>query len=310
MVDAFTLYLVGIGVLGVGFFAVYVYYEFQTAAGRPYRQRGVTRRGITGATVVPLATVLLFGFVGEVNIFASDDVLRAVGYATVVLLFVFAAGLIGLNISHTLGRRWRRLHPDNDVPTGTLESGEVACTGEVTAAAVGTAPVTDRRAVCWSWHVEVLNPHGVGSKGDQFTTVEADQGGVTFAVDDGTGPVLVDPKEATLDLSSTRALSFDSEDGPPPAFPNPAPKVERTHDDKPRTYEESIVAPGDRVAIAGTASETADGLLVSGPDAHVAIGSLSTVATRYRNKALLYGLAGVVGVGVAVDWLAALYGVF
>lgn len=306
MVDAFTLYLAGLGVVGVGFVTVYVYYEFETAAARPYRDRGVTQHGMAIASLVPLGTVLLFGFVGDVNIFTSTGL----AYPTLGLLFVFAAGLLGLNICHTLGRRWRRLHPDNDVPTGCLKPGAVACMGEVTDTAVGTAPVTDREAVCWSWHVEVWNPHGVGSEGDQFITVAAGDGGVTFTVDDESGPVRVDPSEATLDLTTTRRHSFDADESAPEAFPNPAPEVERTHSDKRRRYEESIGTPGDHVAIAGTAAHTDEGLTVVGPDAHVAIGSLSTVANRYRNKAATYGLGGLLGTLIAVDWLAALYGVF
>ncbi len=313
MVDAFTAYLVVFGALPVALMAAYVYYELDTAAGQSLRRRGVTQRGITVATAVPLGTVLLFGAVGDVNVFASDQVLWAVGYPTVGLLLVFAAGMVGLNICHTLGRRWRRLHPDNDVPTGSLDPGEVACTGEVGAEPVGTAPVTEREAVCWSWSVEVLDPHSVGNvylQPEKWATVEDDESGVSFVVDDGSGPVRVDPAGASLDLAATRTRSFDAGATPPEDWPDPAPTVERTHGDKPRTYEESIAVPGDTVAVAGHAVEGNDGLVVSGPDTHVAIGSLATAARRYRTRAAVYGLAGVVGVAVAVDWLAALYGVF
>lgn len=305
MPAAFTLYLVGLGLVGVGFFTVYVYYEFDTAAGRPYRERGVTQRGITLATLLTLGLVLTFGFLGDVNIFAS----AGVGYPTIGLSFVLAAGFLGLNSCYTLGRRWRRLHPDNDAPTGSLGPGEVACTGAVTDATVGAAPVTGRGACCWSWSVEVLNPYGVGSNGDQYVTVDGGDGGVVFTIDDGSGPVRIDPEGATLDLGATRTRSLEPDEQPPEAFQSPAPDAERTHGDKSRTYEESIVAPGDQVAIAGTARTTDDGLVVGGGDTHVAIGSLSTVATRYRNRAAMYGIAGLLGVVVGVRWLATLYGV-
>lgn len=306
MADPLELYLLAVAGMVVFFAAAYVYYELQTPAGRPLRERGVTKRGIVVATVGTLGTIVVFGFLGNVDISANP---RGLGYATIGISIPLVLGYLGLNISHTLGRRWRRLHPDNDVPTGSLEPGEVACMGEVTGAAVDAAPVTGRDACCWSWSVEVLNPYGVGSNGDQYVTVDGGDGGVVFTIDDGSGPVRIDPEGATMDLGATRTRSLEPDEQPATGFQSPAPDVERNHADKSRTYEESIVAPGDHVAIAGTAT-TDDGLVIGGESTHVAIGSLGNVATRYRNQAAMYGLGGLVGVGVGVRWLAALYGVF
>lgn len=307
MADAFTVYLVVLGALPIVFMAVYVYYELDTAAGRPLRKRGITQRGIAMSVILTLSTVLALGFLGTVDIFAPETNLRAIGLVAVVDSLLLGAGLLGLNASHTFARRWRRLHPDNDTPTGRLGHGEVACTGEITDAAVGQAPVTGRDAVCWSWTVEVVNPHGVGSQGDQFVAVDGGDGGVTFTLDDGSGPVRVDPGGATLDLGATWGRSFGAEE--PPAFDPPAPTVERSHGDKPRRYEETIAAPGDRVAVAGTAQQTADGLVISGEETHIAVGTLSTVPERYRNKAAMYGLGGLIAVGTALQWLGSLFGV-
>ena len=154
-----------------------------------------------------------------------------------------------------------------------------------------------------------MNPYGVGSNGDQYVTVDGGDGGVVFTIDDGSGPVRIDPEGATMNLGATRTRSLEPDEQPATGFQSPAPDVERNHADKSRTYEESIVAPGDHVAIAGTAT-TDDGLVIGGESTHVAIGSLGNVATRYRNQAAMYGLGGLVGVGVGVRWLAALYGVF
>ncbi|MBX0325378.1 hypothetical protein EGH21_20330 [Halomicroarcula sp. F13] len=84
--------------------------------------------------------------------------------------------------------------------------------------------------------------------------------------------------------------------------------MERDHRDKPRRYAESVVAPDDHVAVAGTVRETDDGLVL-GEDVHIAVGSLSTAATRYRNRAAMYGVAGTVGVLVGLRALALVFGV-
>lgn len=304
-----TWFLLVLGLLPVAFTAVVVYYEHDTAAGRQLRKRGVTQRGITAATVLSLGTVLAFGFLGDSNIFDPAVDVRGIGYATIGFLVPYVLGLLGLNIALTHARRWRRLHPDNDVPTGSLGTGEVACTGEVTDANVGTAPVTDRAAVCWSWSVEVLDPHGVSDIGqrEQWVTIDGGDSGVTFAIDDGSGPVRVDPENATLDLGATRSVPLDADESP--SFGSPAPDVERDQSDRERCYEESIAAPGDHVAVAGAAQRTDDALVVGGEDAHVAVGTLSTVASRYRTKAAMYGVAGLAGTIVGLDLLSGLYGV-
>ncbi|MDS0259427.1 E3 ubiquitin ligase family protein [Haloarcula sp. S1CR25-12] len=304
-----TWFLLALGLVPIGFMAVYVYYELETAAGRSLRRRGVTQRGITAATVVSLGTVLAFGFLGPVNLFASGDAVEAVGYPTLGLLIPYVLGLLGLNVALTNARTWRRLHPDNDVPTGSVAPGAVACTGEIAGGEVGAAPVTGRDAVCWSWSVDVLDPHGVGDVGqrEQWATVDGSDGGGVFVVDDGSGPVRVDPDGATLDLWAERAVPLDADE--PPSFDSPAPDVERTHGDRQRRYEESVLTPDDHVAVAGTARETSDGLTVAG-DSYVAVGTLSTAATRYRNSAAVYGVVGLVDIAVSVRLLAGLYGVF
>jgi len=308
MVGPLTLYAVLVAGMVVFFAAAYVYYESQTAVGRPFRKRGVTPTGLTVAVVLTLSTVVALWLLGSTEVLHPEADLRVVGVRVLAISFPLVVGLVGLNAGYTLARRWRRLHPDNDVPTGDLAPGTVACTGTVTTAATGAGPVTGREAVCWSWSVEVQNPHGdpTTQPARQSTTVDGGDGGVVFTVDDGSGPVAVDPSDATLDLVSTRSLSFDADSGPDIDFPNPAPKVERTHDDKARTYEESIAAPGDPVALAGTATRKDRGLVVGGPDAHVAVGSLATVSNRYRTSAAAYVTAGLVGVAIGL-WLQSTY---
>jgi len=216
MVGPLTLYAVLVAGMVVFFAAAYVYYESQTAVGRPFRKRGVTPAGLTVAVVLTLTTVAALWLLGSTEVLHPEADLRVVGVRVLAISFPLVVGLVGLNAGYTLARRWRRLHPDNDVPTGDLAPGTVACTGTVTTAATGAGPVTGREAVCWSWRVEVQNPHGdpTTPPARQSTTVDGGDGGVVFTVDDGSGPVAVDPSDATLDLVSTRSLSFDADSGP------------------------------------------------------------------------------------------------
>lgn len=310
MAGALTLYLLVVAAMVVCFAAAYAYYQ---AAAMPANAlpAGLTPRDVVGVTVATLTVVVSMGVLGNVAFFDPETGVRGVGMLAIASSLPLVLGLVGLASSRTFARRWRRLYPDNDVPTGSLSPGRVACTGTVTDAVVGTAPVTDRAACCWAWDVEVRDPHGVEGMsrgGEQWIVRDGGVGGVRFAVDDGSGPVWVDPDGATAELGNTRTLALDADERPPSDFLNPAPKVEHDHRDKPRRYEESIVDPGDLVAIAGTARQTEDGLVV-GEDTHIAVGSLSTAATRYRNRAAMYGVAGVIGVAVGLRALAGVLGV-
>lgn len=311
MTDALTLYLVAVAGTVVLFAAAYAYYQADAMPGHAL-PAGLTPRSVTWVTVVTLTVVLAFGFLGDVSFFNTETDVRGVGMLVIGSSIPLVLGLVGLASGVAFTRQWRRLHPNNDVPTGSRSAGEVACAGPVTDAAVGTAPVTGREACCWSWSVEVRDPFGVegmSKSREQWVVREGGVGGVRFCVDDGSGPVWVNPRDATVDLDSERRIALASDEPPPESFPDPAPDVERDHRDKPRRYDESVVGPGDYVAIAGTARETADGVVLD-EDVHVATGTLETVASRYRNRAAMYGLAGVVGVIVGVRWLAAVLGVF
>lgn len=309
MAGALTLYLLVVAGMVVCLAGAYVYYE---AAAMPNSAlpAGLTPRDGAAITVVTLVVVVAMGFLGDVTFFDPETDVRGVGMLVLGSSIPLVLGLAGLASCRTFVRRWRRLHPDDDVPTGSLSPGAAACTGEVTDAAVDSAPVTGREACCWSWNVEVLDPHGVGDVGqrEQWVVRDGGVGGVRFAVDDGSGRVCVDPDDATVDLAATRTLALDADESLSADFPNPAPKVERDHRDKPRRYEESVVGPGDHVAVAGTARPTDDGLVLGG-DVHVAVGSLSTAASRYRNRAAIYGVAGVAGVVVGLRALALVLGV-
>lgn len=311
MADPLTLYLVAVAGTLVFFVGAFVYYEAAAAPGQTLRNRGLTPGRATGAVVVTFGVVTAFGFLGTRTLGLETDV-ESLGYTVLAWSLPLLFGLLGVGASYGFGRRWRRLRPSEDVSTGNVTTGAVACTGPVTDERVDTAPVTGRAAVCWSWSVEVEDPHGAAAAGQskRWATVDGGAGGVRFAVDDGSGRIWVDPDAATLDLTAERAIRLGEGDRPPESFGNPAPDVERNHRDKPREYTETVLTVGDHVAVAGTATTDADGEpIVAGVDAHVAVGTLSTVADRYRRRAVLYALGGVLGIAVGLWGLAGTFGV-
>lgn len=310
MADPLALYLGLVAATFVVLAGAYAYYQADAMPSGAL-PAGLTPRAGASVTVATLAVVIGFGFLGDVAVFDPETDVRGLGMAVIGASIPLVLGFAGLASCQALARRWRRLHPDHDGSTGSCTTGTVACSGPVTDAAVGRAPVTDREACCWSWSAEVRDPfgvEGVSNAGEQWVVREGGVGGVRFCVDDGSGPVWVDPEGATMDLGDRRQVALAADERPPDSFPNPAPDVERTHRDKRRRYEESIVVPGDHVAIAGMARETGDGIVLA-DDVHVAAGTLETVASRYRNRATLYGVAGLGGVAVGLWALAAVLGV-
>jgi len=311
MADALGLYLVAVAAVTLCFVGALAYYEAAAAPEQTIRKRGLTPRWVAAAFVAAVGTVVAFGFLGDVNAFALGGDIRGFGLVAMLFGLSLLLGVLGIGAGHGQGRRWRRFHPDNDEPTGAVTPGRVACTGQVTDAATATAPVTGREGCCWSWSVEVLDPYGASAAGqrEQWATVAGGVGGVTFDIDDGSGPLAVEPTGATVDLAAERTLHLAADERPPDSFGTPDPDVERMHRDKPRRYTETLLAPGDRAAVAGVAGRSDGGLVVAGDDTHVAVGSLATAAKRYRNRAVLYGFGGLVGVAVGLWGLAGLFGV-
>ncbi|WP_424002716.1 GIDE domain-containing protein [Haloarcula salina] len=311
MTAALGLYLVVLAAVVLFFVGALAYYQAAAAPGQALRKRGLTPRWVAAAFVASFGVVVGFGSLGDVNVFALGGDIRGFGFVVTLFGVPLLLGLLGLGAGYGQGRRWRRFHPTNDAPTGAVTSGTVACTGPVTDTETATAPVTGREGCCWSWSVEVLDPHGASAAGqrERWATVAGGVGGVPFEIDDGSGPLAVDPTGATVDLAAERTLRFAADERPPDSFGTPDPDVERMHGDKQRRYTETLLAPGDHAAVTGTATRSEEALVVAGDHTHVAVGSLATAATRYRNRALLYACGGLVGVAVGLWGLTGLFGV-
>jgi len=309
MADALTLYLVAVAGTVVFFFAAFVYYEADATPGQTLDRKGLSPERVTTGVVLSFAAVAALALRGSTPPPLSDG-FEGFAYTVLGWSLVLLFGLLGLGAAYGFARRWRRFHPDNDTPTGAVGGGPVACTGTAIADEGGTAPVTGREAVCWEWSVEVLDPDGVSEVGqrERYRVVDGGSDGIVFTVDDGTGPIRIDPTGGTVNPTAERSVALDAGESPPERFTNPAPDVERQHADKAREYTESVIAPGDTVAVSGTARAGDTTPVVEG-DASVTVGTLATAATRYRRRALLYTAGGLVGVCVGLWGLAGTFGV-
>jgi|GEM_PF-2038763 len=292
----FALVALAGGVLLAGI----VYYWTEGGAAPVRTRHGLTPLRSAVAVVVGLA---VSGLV--VAAVAVDLSTVLVGRRPVLRVGIWVVLVVGgceaLTGAYGFARRWRSFRPDAIVPTGAVTDGAVTVTGTVTDAETGSAPVTGRTAACWSWTVSVTGP-GLRnpSEDDHHGTVDGGTGGVPFAVDDGTGPLRVDPVGATLDLVDERSVTVESERDRPTGFANPAPDTERDYADRPREYAESVLQPGSTVTVRGRLTDEDGTPTLGGSETVVVAGRPERITARYRRRAIGYAIAGVVGVAVGV----------
>lgn len=99
--------------------------------------------------------------------------------------------------------------------TGPETDGHVAVTGLVSGESAVETPFFERLAVAWEWEVAVQNRNGTNYEGRRAWAVErTGQGGVPFVLDDGSGPLRVDPSDARLELVDERTEERDPGSGP------------------------------------------------------------------------------------------------
>lgn len=296
MLSPSTLSLLVVAAVFVGVFAAFAYYQSAAAdAPRLYRY-GLTPRRTTVASVLALLAAAVVAAV-RLDTLLLDRRTVAVLALWTLLLVTSANGVAG---AAGFAQRWRAFHPASAVPTGAVSPGPVAVSGTATDEAVARAPVTGRDACCFVWRVTVEDPYvgtEMGETGD-FREVAAGQGGPTFALDDGSGPVHIDPAGARLDIGGEQTVELAAGDVLPRPHTDAISDVEFDHGDSVRRYTERVAGPGDSLAVAGEAVRRDGRVLVT--DAIVTTGSLSQSAERYRARALLYGVAGLGGMLVAL----------
>lgn len=290
----------------VGMLAALVYYAPTPDIARWRRRWGVSRRGATVAVVTGSAAVVALGMVGTVPV-SDPERFETFGYGVLLFSAPLFAGLLALSGTVGFGRRWRRLR--SGARADAASRGPIVASGVVSADDAATSPVTGRDAVCWTWHVEVYDPHGVeGITNANWETMATASGGVPFAIEDSDDKVSIDPKDAQFDLRATGSVPLNAGESPPDDFGDPIRSVEADYGDQERRYHESVLALGDQVTVVA-ARDAHDGTMLSGRDVRLAAGTPSSVRSRYRDRAVLLLLGGVGGVWIGFWGLTLLVGV-
>jgi hypothetical protein len=143
-----------------------------------------------------------------------------------------------------------------------------------------SAPITDRPAFAWGWEFYSHSRFGPGSGG--WSGVDAGTDSVPFTIDDGSGPIQVDPSNAELDLSEEKTVEC-APDSPPDGA---AAAIDLDVGGKQFRFVERILPPGGQVTAIG---EPSDGSL--NPDLLI-VGDRGAVLRRYGYRVFKYGIGG------------------
>jgi hypothetical protein len=235
---------------------------------------------------------------------------------------VFVLGVVSLSIA-VANADWYRAITLPVSETGYVREGPVQVAGEarpVDAPLIG--PVSDEPCLAYAVTVKERRwlPNSHGSSSTQ-APIAIDSDATRFVVDDGTGPVLVDP--AAADVRPARlstvardvTLDVDGDESPPK-------HVRETFDDlgigpsgNDRRYREDHIQPGETVHVVGSCRSVAHGyernrVITEAGDAPafvVASGDTEAVSASVRRS--VRGAAGI-GCALAVSgamltlWLA------
>ncbi|WP_276258844.1 GIDE domain-containing protein [Haloglomus litoreum] len=287
------------------------------------RSRTGVPRGVVGAIVVGL--LVLVGALGTVGRFPRTEAGLESALPPAMLV---AVGLFGLAAGVANARTWVGFHRRGDTPTGDVGPGPVAVTGTVEHDDPPGAPFFGSPAVAWEWSVEAKNRHGTDDDGRRaWSRARTGRGGVPFRLDDGSGPLVVDPAEARLDLSGTTTEERDPDDPPGRA----ATAADLDMGGERFRFIERRLAPGETVTVLGTAREpvthdygdragAADDLaaevgaaavLTDAADRSFVVSDRSRAGSlrRYRERALLGALVGTGATAFGLHWLLGLFGV-
>jgi len=266
---------------------------------RYYRQRhGVSGTGVALAVVVGVGSVLAAVRAGSFPASARSLAVPLVG---------LTVGLVGLVFAATHARRLVALFRADEAATGEATGGRVAVTGTVRADDPGESPVFGCDAVAWEWRVEAKNRHGTNYEGRRaWDTVETGSGGVPFVIDDGSGPLRVDPADALLDVRDERRE--ERAPGDPPGRVGEL--ADADGGGERYRFVESALAPGTRATVLGSVAGGSEGparstdagaLLVTDAPRRAAV-------RRYGVRAAGFGAAGGVLVVASALVLRSLVG--
>lgn len=162
-----------------------------------------------------------------------------------------------------LGVHWfRRKRLIEDIPTSKIRSipmGLVEIFGEVvpTKYKILKSPLTQRDCVYYKYLIEELRSSG---KRTEWVTIKSGEDATYFYLQDETGIVLVDPKQAEIDISPT--FTFESRVGkdPPESIKNFLKANNLSFEgflgiNKTMRFTEYCILPKDRLYVLGTAGD-------------------------------------------------------
>ena len=182
--------------------------------------------------------------------------------------------------------------------------GHVAVTGLVGREPAVETPFFERPAVAWEWDVAVKNRHGTNYEGRRAWAVErTGRGGVPFVLDDGSGPLRVDPTDARLELAAER-----TEEHEPGSAPGRAAEVADLDVGGERfRFTERVLRPERTATVVGRAV----GGELTGEAGPLVVASGTASDLRWTLALKTVGLTGasLAGVWVCLGTLASLTGV-
>ncbi|MFW5963651.1 MAG: GIDE domain-containing protein [Natronomonas sp.] len=289
-------YVFGVVLLFVAVFAAAGYYEAESG-GDPIEQRTGTptkwymTAGFLG--VVVAGVIALYGSVPEG--FGG----RGDGFALLVNVAPLVVGCGALAIAVDNGLVALRLVRAAAANTGDVAhragTKRIAVTGLVDETH-GTSPVFDREAACWTWSLEL--GWEVGDAGWQ--TDQVGSGGAPFTLDDGTGPVTVDPRGAHVELYGGRQQVYDADAAQPGEIGS---NLRSSIGGDRYRYEEAVAAEGRELTVLGEVDDggtlAADRVIDAGTD---------DVTLRYAGRSGSLAVGGVLAVYLGIRLTAGYFG--
>jgi hypothetical protein len=176
----------------------------------------------------------------------------------------------------------------------------VIVTGQVDAETQELSPALSQPAVCWSWEFQLrgtasqkAHPSWRYSEPYDWGTRKFGSGGVPFDLDDGSGPVRVDPDDPHVTLPLTdEQICHPDEPQPGRVGKN----LHRSVGGEQFRYREAVVTNDDELTIVGTVTD--DGALTARRIYRPA--RADTARQRYTYSAILLAGGGLVGIAIGI----------
>ena len=241
--------------------------------------------------------------VGVIGVFGTGITLsgRLGALALYFNSFPLLAGCVLLAVAAAHVRLVGLFRHAEETRTATVSATDepIIVTGEVDATTQATSPALSQPAVCWTWEFSLRGV--LGQPDDKWFDRKADSGGIPFDLDDGSGPVRVDPREATITFPMVDEYVCPA-DGPQPG--EIGENLHRSVGGDEYRYREGIASDGDPLTVLGRVTD--DGTLKASRIYRP--GMASTASRRYAMRATLAASGGLVAIWFGVRLAAGYFG--